>query len=73
MNLNKFTKAELISKFKRLESKNNSNQTSMLTLNKTYFFKILNYILLFKNFLFKITLISLIIKIFKKYSLFRRL
>ena len=69
MNLNKFTKAELINKFKKLENEN-SNKTYLI---KTYLIKFLNYILLFKNFLLKITLITLIIKIFKKYSLIRRL
>jgi hypothetical protein len=69
MNLNKFTKAELISKFKKLESKNSNNSSNI----KTYFFKILSFILLFKNFLIKITLISLIIKYFKRFTILRRL
>ena len=64
MNLNKFTKAELISKLKNLQIQNN---------HKNLFNKILNYILLFKSFLIKITLIGLIIKLFKKYSLIRRI
>ena len=45
MNLNKYTKAELISKFKRLENKNNSNQTLSQ--------RILNNLVLIKNLLFK--------------------
>ena len=46
-NLNKYTKAELISKFQRLEN-NNSNQS--------FFSKIFNYILMFKGLILKITL-----------------
>ena len=64
MNLQKFRKAELISKIKNLQTQNN---------HKNLFNKILNYILLFKSFLIKITLIGLLIKLFKKYSLIRRI
>ena len=66
MNLNKFTKAELISKFKKLDNKNNNNQQ---TLTQT----ILNTLTLFKNMLYKFTILTLLIKTFKKYSIFRRL
>lgn len=72
MNLNKFTKAELISRFKKLESKNN-NKINEGGNNQTMFSKLIELILTFKNILIKLTLISFIIKIFKKYSLFRRL
>ena len=68
MNLNKYTKAELISKFKRLENKNNSNQT-----NQTLYQWIINNLVLIKNLLFKLTIISLLIKTFRKYSIFRRI
>ena len=40
---------------------------------KDFFNKIINYILLFKSFIIKITLIGLLIKIFRKYSLLRKL
>ena len=66
-NLNKYTKAELISKFKRLENKN-SNQSNQ-TLAQGFF----SNILLFKNMLIKITLITFLIKTFRKYSIFRRI
>jgi hypothetical protein len=52
-NLNKFTKAELINKFKKLEDQNS---------NKNNLIKILDYILLFKNLIIKITLIAFIIR-----------
>ena len=69
MNLNKFTKAELISKFKKLESKNsNSNNNNQSILNN-----IIEKILLLKSVLIKITLISFLIKYLKKFNLFRRL
>ena len=61
MNLQKFTKAELISKYQKIQSTNNKN--------KSILSKILEYVLLFKSFIFKITLIGIIIKLFKKYSL----
>jgi hypothetical protein len=60
-NLQKYTKAELISKFKKLDSKNN---------NKSILVRFVEGILLFKSFIFKITLIALLIKIFKKYRIF---
>jgi hypothetical protein len=66
MNLNKLTKAELISKFKKLDLKNSSNK------NQSFYSKIIENILLIKSILLKITLIALIIKILKKYSIFRR-
>jgi hypothetical protein len=51
-NLNKFTKTELINKIKNL-NKNNNNQS--------LFSKILGFIIHFKSFLLKLTLISFII------------
>ena len=66
MNLNKFTKAELISKFKKLDNKNSNNQ-------QTFFQSILNSLTLFKNILYKFTILTLLIKTFKKYSIFRRI
>lgn len=74
MNLNKFTKAELISKFKKLEHKNDSNNNRNTFLNqiKNYLSQILDLILTFKNILIKITMISFFIKIFTKYRIFRR-
>jgi len=68
-NLNKFTKAELISKFKKLENKNSNSNNS----NTTLFSKIFDYILYFKTLIFKITLISVLIKTFKKYSVFSKI
>jgi hypothetical protein len=63
MNLNKYTKAELISKFKKLEVKNSSNSKDITIWNK-----IVESILLLKGLIIKITIISLLIKIFKKYT-----
>jgi len=68
MNLNKYTKAELISKFKRLENKNSKNNY-----NQTFSQWIINNLVLIKNLLFKLTIISLLIKTFRKYSIFRRI
>jgi hypothetical protein len=66
MNLKKFTKAELISKINGLKTKNNDNNSSFST-------NLFGSLLLFKTFLLKITLIALVIKVFKKYSIFRKL
>jgi hypothetical protein len=66
MNLNKFTKAELISKFKKLENKNSNNQQSFLQI-------ILNTLISFKGLIYKLTILSFLIKTFKKYSIFRRI
>lgn len=61
-NLNKFTKAELINKFRKIENH-----------NKSILNKIFSYIILYKNTLLKLTLIGLIIRWIKKYSLIRKL
>jgi len=63
MNLKKYTKAELISKINGLKQNNN---------NPTFFSKTLGFILLFKSFILKFTLIAIIVKIFKKYSIIRK-
>jgi hypothetical protein len=59
MNLNKFTKAELISKIKT--SKVDST-------NQSLYIKITEILFLFKSIILKLTLITLIYKIFKKYT-----
>lgn len=68
MKINKYTKAELISKFKELESK--TNQKDLI---KIYFNQIWELAITFKSLLLKITFISFITKIFLKYKLFRKL
>jgi hypothetical protein len=65
-NLTKLTKAELISKLNNIKSTNKDNKDN----NFTNFMSIL---LLLKSFILKFTLIALIIKIFKKYSIFRKI
>ena len=61
MNLNKFTKAELISKIKGFKN-NPENQSKFFT-----------YLLIIKSFIVKFTLLAFIIKFFKKYRLLRRI
>jgi hypothetical protein len=78
MNLNKFTKAELISKIKNVESRKDSTNIKMYQQNilntiTNYFSQIWELIFTFKTILLKLTLISLIIKIIKKYSLIRKI
>lgn len=63
MNLNKYTKAELISKFKNLQNKQSSNNSN----------NILNTLLYMKSILLKLTIFSILIRTFKKYSFFRRI
>jgi len=76
MNLNKHTKAELISKINGLNSKQldllNSKPTNLAS-NTTFFQVILKTILYFKAIILKIAFIAFIIKLVKKYSLLRRL
>jgi hypothetical protein len=60
-NLKKHTKAELISKINGLKT------------NPGLFSKTMSFLLLFKSFILKITLIAIVIKIFKRYSILRRL
>jgi hypothetical protein len=74
MNLNKFTKAELITKLKQIKSNNSKlTQNSILIKINSYFSQIWELIITFKNILIKLTLISFFIQIFKKYKIFRRL
>ena len=76
MNLNKYTKAELISKLKRSESKIDSNKISrksVIAQTKTYFLQLIDLVLVFKSILIKLTLISFFIQIFKIYKIFRRI
>ena len=58
-NLNKFTKAELINKFKRLDDKNSSHTNKI---------GLVELVLQLKSWLVKLTIITLIIKYFKKYT-----
>jgi hypothetical protein len=59
-NLNKFTKAELINKFKNLENLK-SNHDKNLNSNQSNL-KLIDILLLFKSLIIKITLITFIIK-----------
>lgn len=60
MNLNKLTKAELMLKLKKLQDKTNKSG-------------IIAKLLLFKSLILKITLIAIIIKTFKRYSILRKI
>lgn len=78
MNYKKYTKAELISKVENLQNKMISKSTqintkSLISQIKVYFYQTWDLILTFKNLLFKLTLISLIIKFLKKYKLIRKI
>lgn len=73
MNFNKLTKAELISKFKKLENNSKINNQNITNIITNYFSHIWELILTFKNILLKLTLISLIINIVKKYKIIRKL
>jgi hypothetical protein len=63
--MNKYTKADLISRNKRLEIQNSNNTP--------FSQRIIDNLLLIKNMLLKITLFALLIKTFKKFSIFRRI
>jgi len=63
-NLNKYTKDQLIKQYKELEKQNN---------NQTLIIKIINTLLYFKSLLLKLTLITLLIKWIRKYSLVKKL
>ena len=70
-NLNKFTKNDLINKLKDLQIKNKNIIDN--SPNKYKFIKIVEFIILFKNWIIRLTLIALLINWFKNYSLFRKL
>jgi len=74
MNLKKFTKAELISKLKRTESKTDSNKSSNISIfnqAKIYFLQIIDLVLVFKSILIKLTLFTILIKYFRKIGIMR--
>jgi hypothetical protein len=76
MNLNKYTKADLISKLHKESKKqpdSKPNQNSILNQINLYFSQIFDLIMVFKNILVKLTLVSFFIQIFKRYKIFRRL
>jgi hypothetical protein len=72
-NLQKYNKSELINKLKDLNSKNTNSQKSFSGSINNYFYEIINLFITFKNLLLKLTLVSLIIGIFRKFKIFRRL
>jgi hypothetical protein len=71
MNLNKFTKADLISKLKKLESKIDSSKNQINI--KSYFNQLWELLVTFKSLLLKLTLISLIINLYNRYSILSKL
>ena len=72
MNLNKFTKQELIERFKKLQNKSTNKNGDNNSNNQSIFNSIISIISNFKVLLLKITLLAFLIKIFKKYSLLRK-
>jgi hypothetical protein len=64
--LKNYTKAELISRLNSIKQNNNNNKD-------TNFTNFITLLLGIKSLLLKITLIALIIKIFKRYSIFRKI
>lgn len=67
-NLKNYTKAELISKLNSVKQNTNNNNSK-----DSIFTIIMTFLLTIKSFLLKITLIALIIKIFRKYNIFRKI
>jgi hypothetical protein len=59
--LQKYTKAELISKIKGMKNNPETNN------------KILGYIYLIKSFIVKFTFLAMVIKFFKRFSILRRI
>jgi hypothetical protein len=93
MNLNKFTKAELINKLQNIRKEkledsknkdsNDNNMNDIITDKRksfsyykvftSYISEILNLVSLIKELLFKLTLISFIIKLVRKYAIIRKI
>lgn len=67
MNLNKLNKDQLINKVQELKTETEINK------NKSLFSILIEYIINYKNWLFKLTVISFFFKIIRKYSLFSKL
>jgi hypothetical protein len=73
MKLNKYTKAELISKLNKIKNENIENNGNYINKLNSYLSMIWVFLIKFKSMLLKLTLISFLIRIFKKYRLFRRI
>ena len=74
MNLNKFTKAELISKLRRSETKSDSS-TKLTLFNqiKSYLSSFWDFLLKLKSIIGKLTLITFFLQLFRKYSIIKRI
>lgn len=68
MNFNKLTKQQLIQQIESIktENKNNNNKKSLIQ-------RFLEFWIFYKNLFFKITIVALIIKIFRKYSILKKI
>ena len=73
MNLNKYTKAELISKLNKIKNDRIEQKSSIINRLKSYLSKLIELIINFKSILLKISLLTFFIKIFRKYRIFRRI
>ena len=73
MNLNKYTKAELITQIKRTKSELNNKTDEKTIFIINYLFKVWDSFIILKNILLKLTLISFFIQLFRKYKLLRKL
>jgi hypothetical protein len=71
MNLNKYSKTELMNKLKNYE--NSVNKKSITNLLRKYLSETWNLILVFKNILIKLSFIGIFIQLFKKFKIFRTL
>jgi hypothetical protein len=70
MNLNKYTKAELISKISKFKEEK-IERRSFFNRLKTYFSSYFNFLLKLKSIIGKLTLISFFIQLFRKYKILR--
>jgi hypothetical protein len=67
MNLKNLTKAELIKQIESIKTENNNKN------KKSWIQRFLEFLIFYKNLIFKITIVALIIKIFRKYSILKKI
>jgi hypothetical protein len=72
MNLNKFTKAELISKINKYKH-DKIERRSFFNKFKSYLSSFLDFLLKLKGIIGKLTLITFFLQLFRKYSIIRRI
>jgi hypothetical protein len=67
VNLNKLTRDQLIELIKKIESQNSRKTKESL------FQRFIKFLIIYRDFVLKLTIVALTVKIFRKYSILKRI